>query len=187
MREILQATADKIVDRTPDPQLGLQYGIYNANGHSQWFGYGKVNAAAAVREAQRRALAGRQVGRVVQQQNQTAQGIPDNQPSGVESSVTVAVTGIVADVQVEVRLDHPFLGDISLSLIAPNGTTVLIQGRTLGRQTKLHTTYTLQTTPVLMRLLSQPAQGTWRLRAVDHAPGATGRLLSWTLTLAVNG
>ncbi|HZG38385.1 MAG TPA: S8 family serine peptidase, partial [Nodosilinea sp.] len=42
VREILQATADKIVDRNPDPQLGLQYGTYDANGHSQWFGYGKV-------------------------------------------------------------------------------------------------------------------------------------------------
>ncbi|MBD2114781.1 MULTISPECIES: S8 family serine peptidase [Cyanophyceae] len=187
VREILQATADKIVDRTPDPQLGLQHGTYNANGHSQWFGYGKVNAAAAVREAQRRALPGRQVGQVVQQQNQTARSIPDNQPSGVESSVAVAVTGTVTDVQVEVSLDHPFLGDISLALVSPNGTTVLIQGRTLGRQTELRTTYTLQTTPVLMRLLGQPAQGTWRLRAVDNAPGATGQLLSWGLTLGVSG
>ncbi|MEP0927198.1 proprotein convertase P-domain-containing protein [Leptolyngbya sp. SLC-A1] len=187
MREILQATADKIVDRTPDPQLGLQHGTYNANGHSQWFGYGKVNAAAAVREAQRRAWAGRQVGRVVQQQNQTAQGIPDNQPSGVESSVAVTATGTVTDVQVEISAEHEFLGDISLTLIAPNGSTVLIQGRSLGRQTKLRTTYSLQTTPVLMRFIGQATQGTWRLRAVDHVPGATGRLLSWTLTLAVSG
>ncbi|MEP0948720.1 proprotein convertase P-domain-containing protein [Leptolyngbya subtilissima DQ-A4] len=140
-----------------------------------------------MREAQRRALPGRQVGQVVQQQNQTARSIPDNQPSGVESSVAVAVTGTVTDVQVEVSLDHPFLGDISLALVSPNGTTVLIQGRTLGRQTELRTTYTLQTTPVLMRLLGQPAQGTWRLRAVDNAPGATGQLLSWGLTLGVSG
>ncbi|MEP0903419.1 proprotein convertase P-domain-containing protein [Leptolyngbya subtilissima AS-A7] len=89
--------------------------------------------------------------------------------------------------QVEVSLDHPFLGDISLTLVSPNGTTALIQGRTLGRQTELRTTYTLQTTPVLMRLLGQPAQGTWRLRAVDNAPGATGQLLSWGLTLGVSG
>lgn len=187
VREILQATADKIVDRTPDPQLGLQHGTYNAGGHSQWFGYGKVNAAAAVREAQRRAFTGRQVGQRVQQQNQTPQSIPDNQPRGVESSVAVATPGTVTDVQVEVSLEHPFLGDISLTLIAPSGTTALIQGRTLGRQTELRTTYTLQTTPVLMRLLGQPAQGTWRLRAVDHASGATGQLLGWGLTLGVGG
>ncbi|PSR13602.1 peptidase S8, partial [filamentous cyanobacterium CCP3] len=186
VREILQATADKIVDRTPDPQLGLQYGTYNASGHSQWFGYGKVNAAAAVREAQRRAFAGRQLGRVVQQQNQTATAIPDNQPGGVESSVAIAATETVSDVQLEVKVDHAFLGDLSLSLIAPNGATVLVQGRTLGRQTELRQTYSLQTTPALMRLIGLPAQGTWRLRAIDSAPGATGTVLGWSLTLGIN-
>ncbi|MFQ4137112.1 S8 family serine peptidase [Nodosilinea sp. PGN35] len=187
VREILQATADKIVDRTPDPQLGLQYGTYDANGHSRWFGYGKVNAAAAVREAQRRALAGRQLGRLVQQQNQTRQGIPDNQPGGVESSIAVAATGTVTDIQVEVSIEHQFLGDISLTLVAPNGATALLQGRTLGRQTELRAAYSLSTTPVLMRFIGQPAQGTWRLRTVDQAAGATGSLLSWGLLLGVDG
>ncbi|MGF1518393.1 MAG: S8 family serine peptidase [Nodosilinea sp.] len=187
VREILQGTADKIVDRNPDPQLGFQYGTYDANGHSQWFGYGKVNAAAAVREAQRRAFAGRQLGRVVQQQNQTAVAIPDNQLGGVESSVVVAATGTVTDIQVQVSLDHEFLGDISLTLVAPGGATVLIQGRTLGRQRQLRTTYSLATTPVLTRLIGQPAQGTWRLRAVDSAPGAVGRLVSWGVRLGVGG
>ncbi len=186
VREILQGTADKIVDRNPDPQLGLQYGTYDANGHSQWFGYGKVNAAAAVREAQRRAFVGRQMGRAVQQQNQTAQAIPDNQPNGVESSVAVAATGTVTDIQVQVSIDHEFLGDISLTLVAPGGATVLLQGRTLGRQRELRHTYSLQTTPVLTRLIGQPAQGTWRLRAVDGATGATGTLRSWGLTLGVS-
>ncbi|WP_035984943.1 S8 family serine peptidase [Leptolyngbya sp. KIOST-1] len=186
VREILQATADKIVDRNPDPQLGLQYGTYNASGHSQWFGYGKVNAAAAVREAQRRAFAGRQLGRVVQQQNQTPAAIPDHQLGGVESGVAIAATGAVTDIQVEVRVDHGFLGDLSLTLIAPDGSSVLLQGRTLGRQTELRQTYSLATTPVLVRLIGQPAQGTWRLRVVDSAPGATGTLLGWTLTLGVN-
>lgn len=186
VREILQGTADKIVDRNPDPQLGLQYGTYDANGHSQWFGYGKVNAAAAVREAQRRAFVGRQMGRAVQQQNQTAQAIPDNQPNGVESSVAVAATGTVTDIQVQVSIDHEFLGDISLTLVAPGGATVLLQGRTLGRQQELRSTYSLQTTPVLTRLIGQPAQGTWRLRAVDGATGATGTLRSWGLTLGVS-
>ncbi|MGB5974105.1 MAG: proprotein convertase P-domain-containing protein, partial [Nodosilinea sp.] len=167
-------------------QLGLQYGTYNASGHSQWFGYGKVNAAAAVQEAQRRAFARRQLGRAVQQQNQTPTPIPDNQPSGVESSVTIAASGLVTDVQLEVRIDHAFLSDLSLSLVSPSGAAVLVQGRTLGRQTQLRQAYGLKTTPVLMRLLGQSARGTWRLRIVDGAPGATGSLLGWSLTLGVS-
>jgi subtilisin family serine protease/subtilisin-like proprotein convertase family protein len=185
VREILQTTADKIVDLSPDPQLGLKYGTYDAGGHSQWFGYGKVNAAAAVREAQRRAFLGRQVSQVVRQQTQTPMPIPDNQLDGLESRLMVSAAGTVADVQVEVSIDHQYLGDVSLTVVAPNGVAVLIQGRTLGRQTELRHTYTLKTTPVLMRLLGQPAQGTWQLKVVDHAPGATGTLLSWGLTLGI--
>lgn len=54
VRAILETTADKIVDNDPDPQLGQSLGNYNSNGHSQWFGYGKVNALKAVTEAVRR-------------------------------------------------------------------------------------------------------------------------------------
>lgn len=53
VKEILQATADKIVDPNPDPVLGLKKGSYD-NGHSEWFGYGKINAFKAVQEAKRR-------------------------------------------------------------------------------------------------------------------------------------
>ncbi|QCS48839.1 peptidase S8 [Picosynechococcus sp. PCC 11901] len=52
VREILQTTAEKIVDLTGDRQLQLILGTYDAQGHSQWFGYGRVNALAAVVLAQ---------------------------------------------------------------------------------------------------------------------------------------
>jgi subtilisin family serine protease len=186
VREILQGTADKLVDRNPDPQLGLQHGTYNASGHSQWFGYGKVNAAAAVREAQRRAFAGRQLGRMVEETNPSRQSIPDAPAAGIDSRITMATSGTVTDVRLAIEVDHDFLGDLSLSLVAPSGTSVLVQGRTLGRQRELRTVYSLQTTPSLVRLLGLAAQGAWQLRVTDHAPGATGTLLSWTLTLGVS-
>ncbi len=51
VREILEETADKIVDDEADPVLGRHGGTYDENGHSPWFGYGKANAAAAVTRA----------------------------------------------------------------------------------------------------------------------------------------
>ena len=50
VRQILEETADKIVDEQPDPVLGRRGGTYD-NGHSEWFGYGKINAARAVTRA----------------------------------------------------------------------------------------------------------------------------------------
>lgn len=49
--QILQDTADKIVDPDPDPVLGTNRGQYNEEGRCDWFGFGKVNAAKAVRKA----------------------------------------------------------------------------------------------------------------------------------------
>ncbi len=47
VRKILESTADRIIDRTPDPVLGNEKGTYK-NKHSEWFGHGKINAAKAI-------------------------------------------------------------------------------------------------------------------------------------------
>ncbi|MFG3817898.1 S-layer homology domain-containing protein [Limnothrix redekei LRLZ20PSL1] len=58
VKQILESTADKIVDTNADPQFGFRYGSYDSRGFSRWFGYGKVNAYKAVLEARRRAGGG---------------------------------------------------------------------------------------------------------------------------------
>ncbi|MBD0268133.1 MAG: S8 family serine peptidase [Cyanobacteria bacterium Co-bin8] len=185
VREILQSTADKVVDANPDPQLGLHYGSYDKNGHSLWFGYGKVNAFKAVQEARRRLYLGRSVQRVVRSQSTSAVAIADANPAGTSSSIRITDQGQVQDIQVRVEIDHEFLGDIDVSVVAPDGERVLLQGRTLGNQTQLRQTYTLATTPALTRLLRRTAAGNWQLRAVDNAPGATGQILQWELILGI--
>ncbi|MEL6636147.1 MAG: S8 family serine peptidase [Bacteroidota bacterium] len=48
IKAILEQSTDKITDDQPDDILGHQKGQYDATGHSEWFGYGKVNAAKAL-------------------------------------------------------------------------------------------------------------------------------------------
>jgi subtilisin family serine protease len=55
VKEILQTSADKIVDQDPDIVLGTNRGQYDSQGRCDWFGFGKINAAQAVAEAKRRA------------------------------------------------------------------------------------------------------------------------------------
>jgi subtilisin family serine protease len=52
VKGILQNTAEKIVDKEPNQLPGHSRGEYN-NGHSEWFGFGKVNAGKAVKESGR--------------------------------------------------------------------------------------------------------------------------------------
>ncbi|NJK99726.1 MAG: S8 family serine peptidase [Spirulinaceae cyanobacterium SM2_1_0] len=186
VRQILQQTADKIVDRDRDPQLGLQLGTYNQSGHSQWFGYGKVNAYQAVKAAQQQAqTASPQPTQRRREERTVAIAIPDNDPRGIASPIEITTAAPLRDLQVTVIVEHTFLGDLEIRLRAPNGETALLQNRSLGTQTHLTATYNLTTTPVLRRWLGQTSAGRWHLWLVDCAPGDTGRLRQWTLDLGI--
>ncbi|NBC06855.1 MAG: S8 family serine peptidase [Bacteroidetes bacterium] len=52
--EVLANNTDKITDLEPDPVLGVRKGTYGSDGHSGWFGFGKINAAKAVEAARQR-------------------------------------------------------------------------------------------------------------------------------------
>lgn len=185
VKRILQETADKITDTNPDPQLGYRKGTYNSAGFSEWFGYGKVNAFKAVQAAQRRISLPAGASRWISNRNSSAIAIPDHNLQGGTSAIAITDSSFLRDLQITVDIEHSFLGDLEISLIAPTGTLILLQNRTLGRQTRLQTTYSLQTTPPLKQLLNLSVRGTWQLRIIDFVPGQTGRLNSWELRLGV--
>jgi subtilisin family serine protease len=186
VKRILQETADKIVDRDADPQLGMRLGTYDTNGYSQWFGYGKVNAFKAVQAAKLKIAQAVQSGlRRFQGRNDSPVKIPDDSPQGITSAIRVTDSASVQEIQVTVNIEHDFLGDIEVSLKAPTGQTVLLQNRTLGSLTKLQQMYSVETTPTLRQLLNKPAAGVWQLQVIDYAPMDTGTLKSWELSLGV--
>ncbi|MCY7276594.1 MAG: proprotein convertase P-domain-containing protein, partial [Phormidesmis sp. CAN_BIN44] len=99
------------------------------------------------------------------------------------SVIQIADSAIVRDIQVALDIDHTYLGDLEVSLVSPSGSVVMLQGRTLGRRTKLQIIYSLQTTPTLRKFLGQPTQGRWQLRVADQIANDTGTLNWWKLTL----
>lgn len=187
VREILQQTADKITDPDPDPQLGTKLGIYDSKGYSQWFGYGKVNAAKAVQAAIARKASPSQTTSqtTIQGSNTTPINIPDDDPKGVSSLIRITETGTVKEILVTVELNHQFLGDVEIYLQSPGGQQLLLQNRSLGNQTKLQTSYSLLDTPSLKKLLNQPITGLWQLVAIDNAALDTGTLNNWRLQIGV--
>jgi len=186
VRRILEETADKIVDLDTDAQLGLRYGSYDDNGHSKWFGYGKVNALSAVKAAQRLITNTVAETRLIKGSDNSVLSIPDNDKQGVKSGVVISESGNVRDIQVSVNITHEFLSDLELYLIAPNNQRVLLQSRTLGRRKELQTTYSVQTHPVLKNLLNQSAKGNWQLWIIDTALEDVGKLKNWELALSIN-
>ncbi|NEQ52504.1 MAG: S8 family serine peptidase [Leptolyngbya sp. SIO3F4] len=185
VKQILQDTADKIEDKNPDPQLGLTYGQYDDQGHSRWFGYGKVNAYKAVKTSQARYLSTRRLSKTIEQTSAVTVAIPSDRTAMQRASITINQYGVVQDIQVYLDIRHGFLGDISISIIAPQGKTVLLQGRTLGRQTQLRKNFTFENTPALSLLMNQGIHGRWQLKIMDHTETHQGQLSQWLLRLGI--
>ncbi|MBE9063136.1 S8 family serine peptidase [cf. Phormidesmis sp. LEGE 11477] len=189
VKQILQRTTDKIIDKQPDPQLNRKHGTYSSSGHSLWFGYGKVNAFKAVQAAQAKGLSGsaskRTLSKTLTAENIIEFSIPDDDPRGIVSPVVVNESGALQDIKVYIQAEHEFLSDLTFTLISPQGQTVLVQGRTLGRQTRLQRTYSLVSTPALRQLLNSSVAGRWQLQIVDHVPGSVGQLKKWELVLGI--
>jgi subtilisin family serine protease len=185
VQQILQQTADRIVDQAPDAQLGLSLGSYDATRYSAWFGSGKVNAIRAVELAQRALLPLPLPDRWVQYRQLEPLDIPDGNPQGLVSKVQVLEAGLIRDIEVSVEIEHEFLGDLTLSLVAPWGKAIALQSRALGRLTRLKTTYSLETVFWFKALLNHPAQGEWQLRVIDQIPTRTGWLQTWQLNLGL--
>ncbi|AFY38700.1 peptidase S8 and S53 subtilisin kexin sedolisin [[Leptolyngbya] sp. PCC 7376] len=183
VKEILENTADKIVDSTRDRQLGLQLGTYDALGHSRWFGYGKVNARRAVEAATNRFVDVEEPEFVVEQSNDLELEIPDGTEEGITSLVAFVEQGRIRDISVTVEIDHEYMGDVEVHLRTPNGKVFLLQNRSLGSRNYLQKTYTPVNTPGLKQLIGLDITGEWTLWVLDLSPTDVGSLKNWSLQL----
>ncbi|MCB0569723.1 MAG: proprotein convertase P-domain-containing protein [Phaeodactylibacter sp.] len=183
VKEILESTADKIIDTDTDPQLGNTFGAYDENGHSMWFGYGKVNAFAAVAEARRRLGTGTNEPRTFNGQSTPGMSIPDNDYQGVSDAIQVGEQGILSAAEVQVQISHSYIGDLRVSLVTPSGKAAALHDKEGGGKDNLSRTYSTADTPALSALSGEFTEGNWTLLVQDLAPRDTGRLEAWALKL----
>ena len=134
----------------------------------------------------------------------TPLSIPDSTPSGVTSTITVAETMAVADVNVMINITHTFDGDLDISLIGPDGTTVELTSDNGGTgENFIDTVFdddasqpitggsapftgSYQPEQPLSVLNGLSAQGNWQLLVVDDASADLGTLNSWQLQLILS-
>lgn len=184
VRDILEATADKIEDPDPDAQLGNGFGTYDPQGRCHWFGFGKVNAFRAVREAIDRAG---EAGVTAEHSSSPALAIPDADADGVSDRIEFPEQGRLRAVQAELDIPHTFIGDLRVVLSSPSGTAVVLHDRNGGSANDLRRTYEVGSTPALGGFAGEPIQGTWTLRVQDLARADVGRLERWALAIEVEG
>jgi subtilisin-like proprotein convertase family protein len=110
--------------------------------------------------------------------------IPDADAAGITSTLTVAETAVVAQVQVTVDIRHPFVGDLVVELAAPSGAVAALHDRTGGGRDDLRQSYDATNAPALASFVGLPTEGTWTLRVRDVAALDTGHLQGWSLRLS---
>ncbi len=119
---------------------------------------------------------------------QTALAIPDANPLGVSVLVDMESIGDVADLDVTLGIDHPAPHELSIELVSPTGTVVVLE--TAGAPTALLGNARFDdapggfndgfgtATPVgsLSDFDDDAIAGMWELRIVDSVAGNTGTL-----------
>ncbi len=149
---------------------------------SPWFGYGKVDAAAAVQRALE--LAGSQA-QLVKYEKLVDADIPDNDPAGIVSTLHIPDQGKIETIQVRVELTHTYIGDLVIRLLSPGGQAIPLHNRGEGGTDNIFRTYDETTTLALSTLKGQDVHGTWLLEISDHAPVDQGQLIRWGLEATV--
>jgi len=110
-------------------------------------------------------------------ENTTAVAIPDKDPTGVTSTITVPDDVPIGSLKVEVEIEHTYVGDLVITL-ARGDKTVELQKRSGGGADNLHETYTVKDFD------GQSAQGDWVLKVADLASRDTGQIVAWRLHVA---
>ncbi|MEU5902527.1 MULTISPECIES: S8 family peptidase [Streptomyces] len=107
--------------------------------------------------------------------NDTDYPIRDNATAESPVTVTEVPGNAPAALSVPVTIQHTYIGDLQVQLIAPDGTAYTLKGYgTGGSSDNINTTYTVNAS-------SETANGTWKLRVSDNAAQDTGKIDSWSL------
>lgn len=159
---------------------------WKTNGAGHWFsdayGFGMIDAAAAVGLARTwtRLPPQARFGSPLQGVNLA---IPDNNPTGVASTLTVAGSRIRRLEWVDLSFsasDHRYSGDLRIVLTSPSGTEqVLAEPHLCSGRCTPYGGWRFG----IAHYLDEPADGVWKISVQDLAAVDTGTFQSWQLTL----
>jgi subtilisin-like proprotein convertase family protein len=109
--------------------------------------------------------------------NNTPVAIPDNNPTGITSTINVPEGLTISDLAATVNITHTFIGDLVVTLRSPAGTIATLHSQTGGSTDNLNQTFALSA------FNGQNAAGTWTLSVSDRASIDVGTLNSWSLSI----
>ena len=105
--------------------------------------------------------------------------IPDNNPTGVSTTIAVPDSGTVGSVKLTVDIQHTYRGDLTVQLIHA-GQTQTIWAEEGGSADNIMSTVDVS------GFTGSALSGDWTLKVVDSAAQDTGTIRTWKLEIGVN-
>lgn len=105
--------------------------------------------------------------------------IPDNNPQGVISSITIPVGTGCTEFRLNANITHTYRGDISIKLIGPDSREYVI----INSNNEDNGINLAITGKIISQLANKDVSGNWKLLVTDTANQDTGTLNSWSIKL----
>lgn len=169
---VMMDTADKIDE---------QNGEYDEDGHSPWYGHGRINAHRAA------ALVVNDDGedglpQVLSMEHRINRSIPDG--GEVEDTISFPLAVDPEDLEVSVEIRHTWRGDLRVNLTSPQGGEITLIDRAGGSQDDIVRSFRSSDDPELFgEALGASPEGDWRLKVIDMAEGDKGTIVKWGLAV----
>ncbi|PSX07935.1 S8 family serine peptidase [Photobacterium angustum] len=179
VRYVMAKTATKI-DEKFEPVVLTQNGnsytaehgwVKNAAGNRfhNWYGFGMVNAASAVKMATRNyvLLPPLSITPFISTIETTPSLIPENF-TGITHSFEITENLSIEAVQLKIKIDHDRINDLSIEIISPNNTKSIVA---TARHMQFESPDVFDGDGSLLFLshafLDENSQGTWKVRIID--------------------
>ena len=102
--------------------------------------------------------------------------IPDNNSQGILSTLQVSSASQGRKIFINVDVAHPYIGDLSIQVIAPDGKSIVVHSRAGARTVNLKKSYDVTST-----LGSVSSAGVYKMIIKDLAAQDIGTLKSWAV------
>jgi trimeric autotransporter adhesin len=112
-----------------------------------------------------------------------ASRIPDNNPAGLSRVLQIADGAPITDLTVTVDITHPYVPDLGITLVPPNGAPITLPIGTTTSSAHLVRNWRAGDLPQLAALRGTEPAGAWTLKVVDRVRNDEGKLNRWSLEL----
>ena len=149
----------------------------NGAGHeySHDYGFGRINAESAVKLSKKWSNVDTEVSHLSTDKPGTS--IPDEGGGALTSKITITQDIIMESVEIPIKSDHTYVGNLTITLTSPEGTTATLSEG--GRQDASSLNFTFSAKP----FWGESSQGDWTLTISDVVSGNTGNLNQWGLNI----